>query len=219
MRFKCLIFDHDDTVVASTKEIHYPAFLEALRIMRPEEAADPLSCDEYFRVNFDPGFVEFCRDRYAMTGEEFKKEEEIWKNYVSTRIPTAYPGMKELMERQKKEGGIVAVVSHSFDFNIKRDFKANGLPDPDMVFGWELPPDKRKPSDYALKVIAEKYDLKPSDFVVIDDLKPGYDMARNFGAFFIGAGWRNDVPEIRDFMKKNSDKYITSVEELAEFLK
>ena len=34
----------------------------------------------------------------------------------------------------------------------------------------------------------------------------------------IGAGWATDIPEIRDFMRKNSDVYFTSVEELAEFL-
>ncbi len=216
MKYRCLVFDHDDTVVASTKEIHYPAFLEALKEMRPGET---LSCDDYFRFNFDPGFMEFCRDRYAMTDEEFKREEIIWKNYVSTRIPTAYDGIREIMERQRNEGGIVAVVSHSFDFNIRRDFKENRLPEPDMVFGWEVPGGKRKPSPYALTVIAEKYGLEPSDMVVIDDLKPGYDMARSFGCDFIGAGWCNRVPEIREFMEKNSDKYFTSVKELAEYVK
>ena len=35
MRYKCLVLDHDDTVVDSTASIHYPAFLEALKILRP----------------------------------------------------------------------------------------------------------------------------------------------------------------------------------------
>jgi len=35
MRYKCLLLDHDDTVVNSTATIHYPAFLEALRLLRP----------------------------------------------------------------------------------------------------------------------------------------------------------------------------------------
>ncbi len=216
MRFKCLVFDHDDTIVASTKEIHYPAFLEALRIMKP--GAKTISADEYFRLNFDPGFIEFCMRDYGFTKEELAEEEKIWKNYVSTRIPTAYEGIADIMNRQHADGGIVCVVSHSFDFNIRRDFKANGLPEPDEVFGWELPEGKRKPDPYALSVIAEKYDLKPSDIVVIDDLKPGYDMARAFSATFVGAGWCNDVPEIREFMKKNSDVYFTKVSELREYL-
>jgi phosphoglycolate phosphatase/pyrophosphatase PpaX len=43
-------------------------------------------------------------------------------------------------------------------------------------------------------------------------------MARDFGADFVGAGWSNDIPEIRDFMKKNSDVYFTKVEELRKYL-
>ncbi len=215
MRYKCLVLDHDDTVVSSTAEIHYPAFLEALRIMRPGET---ISVDDYFRFNFDPGFLEFCKGRYKMTDEEFKREEMIWKEYVSTRVPSVYPGMKEVIEKQKAEGGLVVVSSHSFDFNIKRDYKENGLPEPDMIFGWELPNERRKPDPYALQVICDRYGLEKKDIVVIDDLKPGYDMARAFGVDFIGAGWCNEVPEIRAFMKKNSDAYFTDVKELFEYL-
>ena len=215
MRYKCLVLDHDDTVVSSTAEIHYPAFLEALRIMRPGET---ISVDDYFRYNFDPGFIEFCKGRYHMTDEEFKREELIWKEYVSTRIPSVYPGMKEVIERQKSEGGLVVVSSHSFDFNIRRDYEANGLPEPDEVFGWELPDDRRKPDTYALEVISKKYGLDKKDMVVIDDLKPGYDMARAYGVDFIGAGWCNNVPEIRAFMQKNSDVYFDDTRKLFEYL-
>ncbi len=215
MRYKCLVLDHDDTVVSSTAEIHYPAFLEALRIMRPGET---ISVDDYFRYNFEPGFIEFCKGMYKMTDEEFKQEELIWKEYVSTRVPSVYPGMKEVLDRQKEEGGLIVVSSHSFDFNIRRDYKENSLPEPDEIFGWELPNGKRKPDPYALQVISDKYSLKKEDIVVIDDLKPGYDMARSFGVDFIGAGWCNNVPEIRAFMKAHSDRYFTDTKELFEYL-
>jgi hypothetical protein len=32
MRYPCLVLDHDDTLVRSTPEIHYPSFVEALRV-------------------------------------------------------------------------------------------------------------------------------------------------------------------------------------------
>ena len=35
-RIKCLALDHDDTVVMSSPEIHYPSFVEAMRLLRPE---------------------------------------------------------------------------------------------------------------------------------------------------------------------------------------
>lgn len=215
MRYKCLVLDHDDTVVDSTASIHYPAFLEALKVMRPGET---ISLEDYFRENFAPGFIELCVNRYKMTERDLETEVEIWKNYVASHIPKAYSGMKEIITRQKAEGGYVCVVSHSYDFNIRRDYQANGLPEPDLIFGWECSPEQRKPSTYALQSICEQFGFNPSELLMVDDLKPGYDMAKAFGVSFAGAGWANEIPEIRSFMKKNSDFYFTKVEELEDFL-
>lgn len=215
MKYKCLLLDHDDTVVDSTAQIHYPAFLEALKELRPNVT---ISLEDYFIENFHPGFSAYCTQKLKMTEAELEREVEIWREYVKNHIPKVYPGMKEIIERQKSEGGYVCVISHSYDYNIRRDYEANLLPMPDMIFGWECPPEMRKPNDYALKVIAEKYNLKPEEMVMVDDLKPGYDMAKSFGAAFIGAGWANDIPQIREFMKKNSDIYFTKIDELNKYL-
>ena len=56
------------------------------------------------------------------------------------------------------------------------------------------------------------------EILVVDDLKPGYDMARGGGAHFAAAGWAYDVPEIAEFMRKNCDYYLESVEELKALL-
>lgn len=215
MRYRCLILDHDDTVVNSTATIHYPAFLEALKLLRPGVT---ISLDDYFRENFDPGFIPYCVGKLGMTDEELEREVECWKAYVSRHTAQAYDGIRGIIERQKAEGGIVCVVSHSYDFNIRRDYEANHLPTPDMIFGWEYPPEQRKPSTYALEVISRKFGLKSDEMVMVDDAKPGYDMAKAYGVTFAGAGWAMDIPEIRDFMRKNSDVYFTKVEELAVYL-
>ena len=39
MKYKCLVLDHDDTVVDSTASIHYPAFLEAAEEEKLDAAA------------------------------------------------------------------------------------------------------------------------------------------------------------------------------------
>lgn len=130
MRYKCLILDHDDTVVNSTATIHYPAFLEALKLLRPGVT---ISLDDYFRENFDPGFIPYCVGKLGMTDEELEREVECWKAYVSGHTAKAYDGMREIIERQKAEGGIVCVISHSYDFNIRRDYEVNHLPMPDRI--------------------------------------------------------------------------------------
>ena len=53
---------------------------------------------------------------------------------------------------------------------------------------------------------------------MIDDLKPGYDMAHAVGADFAAVGWSSDIPEIESFMRENCTLYFKTVQELAAFL-
>jgi len=54
--------------------------------------------------------------------------------------------------------------------------------------------------------------------LVLDDLKPGLDMARAAGVDFAAAGWANDIPEIEGFMRTNCEHYFKTVESLGEWL-
>lgn len=217
MKYKCLVFDHDDTVVNSTATIHYPAFIEFLKSSFPDK---PLcSLDDYFRFNFAPGFIETCRDIYGMDDEMLERETNFWLDYVSRHVPSAYSGMAELMLRHKAEGGIIAVISHSMKNNILRDYAANGLPEPDLIFGWEEPPEHRKPEAWPMEQVLENFSLRPEEVLMIDDLKPGYDMAVKTGVDFAAAGWAGDIPEIETFMRRNCSNYFKTVAELADFLK
>ena len=215
MRYKCLVFDHDDTVVNSTATIHQPCFQLFL-----DEKLPGMVCplDKYFLKNFSPGFLEMCRDDYGMDDKMILDETEFWLSYVEGHVPVAYDGIREIMERQRAAGGIIAVVSHSHERNIRRDFAANSLPTPDVIYGWERPAEERKPSPFPLLRIMEDFSLRPSDILTIDDLKPGYDMARAAGTDFAAVGWANDIPEIEEFMRRNSDVYFKTVAELGAFL-
>ena len=53
---------------------------------------------------------------------------------------------------------------------------------------------------------------------MVDDLKPGYDMAKRCGVPFAAAGWAYDVPEVAQFMRRNCDLYCRSVQELSDYL-
>ena len=215
LRYKCLVLDHDDTVMDSTRLIHHPAFLVYLNKVRP---GTTISLEEYFRVNFHPGFLEYCEQVLRLTPAELEEEMAVWTGYVATHVPRAFPGMKELMAEQLRRGGSIAVISHSLRENILRDYRANGLPEPSMVFGWDLPREQRKPAPFALDRLMAAMDLRPEDMLVVDDLKPGYDMARQRRVPFAAAGWAYDVPEIRAFMKENSPLYFESTEGLYRYL-
>ena len=215
MKYRCLVFDHDDTVVNSTATIHHPCFVEYLKLYYPGREC---LLEEYFLKNFDPGFVPMCREDYGMSDEELEREAAFWRAYVQNHIPLAYPGIRTIMERQKAAGGLVCVVSHSYEYNIRRDYRANGLPEPDLVFGWEQPLERRKPQPWPLEEIMRRCELAASDLLMIDDLKPGFDMAEACGVDFAAVGWSNDIPEIERFMRRNSRLYFKTVAELSAFL-
>lgn len=212
-RYKCLIFDHDDTVVNSTATIHQPAFQAYLDLTRPGRRC---GLEEYMLKNCDPGFIQMCLGEYGMTEEELEEETIFWQNYVQQHIPVAYPGLGALMERQLRQGGHICVVSHSFDSTIRRDYRANGLPQPELIFGWEQPKERRKPSVWPVEEIMRQLNLQREDLLMIDDLRPGYEMARAAGIDFAAARWANDIAPIDRFMLDMCGRIYKSVEELGD---
>lgn len=217
MKYKCLVLDHDDTVVASTREIHFPCFIEYLGKYKPD-LKDNYTLEDYLVKNFHPGISALLSEEVGLTEAEVVHEEKYWSEYVKEHIPTAYDGIREIISEFKKRGGIVAVDSHSYTKYIERDYTYNNLPTPNVIYGWDIPKEKRKPNPDTIFEIKEKYNLDSKDIIVVDDLKPGYDMARAAGVDFAAAGWAYDVPEIEEFMRKHCDKYLKSVDELYTIL-
>lgn len=215
MRYRCLVFDHDDTTVNSTATIHHPCFVRFLEKYYPGRRC---SLEEYFIKNFSPGFLPMCREEYGMDERMLEVEVQFWQEYVRSRVPRAYAGIREIMEMQKAQNGFIAVISHSLRENILRDYAENNLPEPDLIFGWEMPPEKRKPAPWPLQEVLRQLDLKPEETLMIDDLKPGYDMARACGVPFAAVGWSNDIREIETFMRNNCDLYFKRVSGLKEYL-
>lgn len=216
MKYKCLVLDHDDTVVMSTPEIHYPSFVEGLKALRPN--MEPLSLDEFVTYCFEPGFSELCRDIMKFNDVEQEYQYKIWKKFVTENLPDFYPGFPDLIKDYKKAGGIICVVSHSESQQIIRDYDLHCGLRPDLIFGWELEEDKRKPNPYPLMEIMKAFNLDKADLLVLDDLKPGLTMARSCNVDFAAAGWSHRVPQIENYMRANSDYYFSSVDEFQKFL-
>lgn len=215
LKHKCLILDHDDTAVKSTPEIHYPSFVESLKVLRPDIN---MSIEDFTNYCFNPGFMELCKDILKYTVAEQEYQYKIWRQYTSCKIPDFYEGFLEILEEFKQLGGIITVVSHSERDQIERNYINKSNITPDLIFGWELEEDKRKPSTYPVKQIINIFELKESEVLVVDDLKPGLDMAVNSNVSFACAGWSHKVKEIKEFMKENADMYFPRVEDFRNYL-
>ncbi|KLE15446.1 HAD hydrolase-like protein [Clostridium sp. C8] len=216
MKYKCLILDHDDTVTISTPNIHYPSFVEALKILRPNTKI--ITLEEFISSCFNPGFSELCKDILKFNKEEQAYQYKIWSSYTKSKIPNFYPGFPELIKEFKNLGGVICVASHSESEQIQRDYKINCGILPDKIFGWDLEDYKRKPNPYPIREAMKTFNLNKEDILVVDDLKPGLDMARTCNVDFASAGWSHIIPEIIDFMKENSNYYLSSVDELRNII-
>ena len=216
LKYPCLVLDHDDTVVRSEETVNYPFFCYILDQFRP---GTTITHKEYIEGCYIPGFADMCRQKFGFTEQELQDEYKGWMDYVRTHIPAPYPGIAEVIHRQKAEGGILCVVSHSSQENITRDYDLHFGMQPDTIFGWDLPAHLRKPSPYPLEAIMEKYGLKPAEILVVDDLKPAWEMCRKVNVPLAFAGWSKlDVPTISREMMSLCDFSFRDPKELYHFL-
>ena len=216
LKYPCLVLDHDDTVVQSEATVNYPFFCYILGQFRP---GTKITLEEYTRGCFQLGFADMCRKWYGFTEQEIEDEYHGWQAYIVHHTPDPFPGIGNVIRRQKEEGGLICVVSHSCIQNITRDYTAHFGVLPDDIYGWDLPEEKRKPSTYPLEQIMAKYSLKPNQLLVVDDMKPAWEMASKVGAPIAFAGWgRLDCPELSQQMRQLCDFSFTSTEDLEKFL-
>lgn len=216
LKYPCLVLDHDDTVVQSEKTIGYPYFCYILDQFRPGQS---ISLADYVRDCHNYGFAEMCRRRWNFTEKEQELEYRGWMDYVKTHIPDAFDGIGDVIRRQKEEGGLLCVVSHSSIENITRDYAVHFGVQPDAIYGWDLPEHQRKPNPWPLENIMKRYDLTPDQILVVDDMKLAWMMAQPLGIKLAFAAWgKVDFPELSEEMTELSDFSFTTPEQLYNYL-
>ena len=216
LKYPCLVLDHDDTVVQSETTINYPYFCYILDQFRPGQT---ITLQEYIDGCYYLGFAEMCKEKYAFTDRELQEEYLGWKEYIRSHIPTPYPGIDRIIHRQKAAGGLICVVSHSSAEIIARDYKVHFGITPNAVFGWDLPEEQRKPNPYPLVQIMQHYGLQAKELLVVDDMKPAWEMCQKVSVPIAFAQWgKKNCPEICREMQKICDYSFLSPTALEEFL-
>ena len=215
LRYKCLVLDHDDTTVDSTRSINYPQFCQALAHFRPEMT---MTEEEYFLHCFDPGFYAMCEQVLHYTPQEMAEHLQMWKDYHKDHHPPFFPGIPELIRRQKEEGGLVCVVSHSSDDVIRTAYDHAGVPQPDLIFGAEQPAERCKPNPWPMEQILERFALKPSQVLMVDDMPMGGRMAHAVGVEFAAAAWYGMLPQLEALIRPQCDYFFATVQALSDFI-
>ena len=216
LKYPCLVLDHDDTVVQSEKTIGYPFFCLILDEYRPGET---ISFQDYVLDCHNLGFAEMCRKRWNFTEVELKDEYHRWMEHVKVHIPDVFPGIGNVIRRHKEAGGLICVVSHSSIMNITRDYEVHFGIQPDAIYGWDLPEEQRKPNPWPLEDIMKRYNLKPQEMLVVDDMKLAWMMAKPVNVPIAFAAWgKVEFPELTREMREICDYSFDSAEELEQFL-
>lgn len=216
LKYPCLVLDHDDTVVQSEATINYPYFCYILDQFRP---GTKITLEEYMKGCFYPGFSQMCRKKYHFSEKELVDEYAGWMEFVRTHIPEPFPGIRDVIRKQKESGGLLCVVSHSSCENISRDYQKHFDLLPDEIYGWDYPEHQRKPNPYPLIQIMQKYRLKPDELLVIDDMKPAYEMCKAVNVPIGFAAWgRSGYAEIMKEMTQICDFTFQTTSQLYKFL-
>jgi phosphoglycolate phosphatase/pyrophosphatase PpaX len=210
------VLDHDDTVVQTERYIGYPYFRDFIAEIRPGQS---LSFEDYVRDCSNMVFADMCRARWQMTEEELDREYQGWKKFYSANPHPIFPGMDRIIRRQKEAGGLICVVSLSREGDILRDYRDHFGIVPDAVYDYDLPPHMRKPNPYPLEDIMARFQLKPEEILVVDDMKLGWMMASSRGVDTAYAAWsKTEFPELRQEMENLCEYSFTDVAELEKFL-
>lgn len=217
MKYKCLVLDHDDTVVNSSQSIHYPAFLHTLKTLRPNE--EPLTFEDFNHHCFIFGFNHLCKERYQFNDEEMEIEYKIWKSHTEVKQADAFDGWKEILTQFKKNGGKIVVVSYSESKEIKRDYLDHFGFEPDLIFAHDHGKDKLKPNAYPIHKAIEDLQISPESILVIDDMPVGYEMAKNANVDFIWAQWAYFDQRLDDHIVSSNEKSLNKLDDLFEILK
>lgn len=215
LRYKCLIFDHDDTVMNSTLEANYPTMCRVLAHLRPADSALPL--EEFIEGN-SRGFDSWARSRWGFSEEEMAWQYAFWRQNVMDHRPTMIGGMADFLRDFRRAGGILCVSTHSYRDMIEKDYQTGCGFLPDYISSRSEGMELCKPSPHAVFEAMRRFGLAKSDILVVDDLHTGRAMAAAAGVDFAAALWCVTTPRLEAELTAASTYAFHRVKELRQLI-
>lgn len=217
LKYKALVLDHDDTVVASTQSVHYPAFVKAINQIRPGHPV--LSLMDFQKMNLNPGLISYYREVLAMSDEEILREETLWREFAKGIVPQPYPFINDILLKYTQHGGLIFVSSLNYLEIIQRDYLAH-FPQVVLtdVFCKDQYEELIKPNPQQLFEIMATYDLNSNDILMVDDLQYGLQMAQQAQVDFAYAQYSQISPHNHRYFKQQAQIILNRPEELEQHL-
>lgn len=214
MKFKCLVLDYDNTLVATVPELQYPALKYAYEANGFSGCPD---LKDYLAIDFEVGIREYIKTDHPDVWE--KMTNDFINHIFSSRSPP-YEGLKDILFKFAQAGGELFVASNSDVAIIESFWHYNGLPEISGIFGWNMGREYRKPNSKSLEDILKITKFEKKNVLVLDDRESGVEMAKSLGIRSAVAGWGLVYEKGFEWMKNNSgaDYFLSEVSELETLL-
>jgi HAD superfamily hydrolase (TIGR01509 family) len=209
--FRCLVFDMDGTLVQTIQLI-----CDSFNHVAEKYAHRRYSAQEIIAL-FGPPEEDVVR---AIVGEERTEEamEEYLKYYRSRHKKCAklHHGMDKILERCKEQNKILAVFTGKGRETTKITLEECGI---EKYFDMVVTGDdvkNHKPSSEGLKMIMERYSLKPEETLMVGDAPVDVQAAHSAGAKIAAVVWDSYAKDV--MVQLPADFLFHSVKEFQQWL-
>jgi len=210
-KIKGLIFDLDGTLIDSRKDLG-----TSVNLTRKDYNLEELDYETI--VSFiGNGTRKLVERSFKKTNVDIDKALSIYKNHYSEHLADetyCYSGVKELLQKLKNFSVKCSIVTNKHEEatrDILKILKINSFFD--IILGGDSLP-YLKPSPEPVLYVAEKWNLKPEELLMVGDNWTDIAAARNAGikSVYVNFGFGNLKNEKPDFVVEGPEEILELIE-------
>lgn len=214
LRKKCIILDHDDTVINSQESIHYPLFVAVLKELRPHVV--PIDFQTFIDLSNRFGFTKMCRIVYQFTPEDIHYEYNHWKKHSAQMLAPTFIGLEPILRQFVQAKGIIIVYTMNSYHNVLSDYARLFNFVPDAIIAHDQFAYLRKPYRISLLQTLSELQLSVKDCVLVDDSPLMCTLKDRLNIDFLAANWAKSAQPL--WMHRNDIIKLDTPHELAHYL-